>query len=329
VRLLHVIVPEEFLTTAEELVGEAEAVELWTHSLAGGRALLVALVAKEKVEVLTDALKARLESTDGFYLVLLPVEATFPLHEDVNEEAEGNGDNNSSDRISREELYNDVKGAATLTPTFAALVVLSTVVAAFGLVRDNPAVIIGAMVMAPLLGPNMALSLAAALGDRSLASHALLCNVVGAGLTFVVAVGLGLGIDVDPGSKEVASRTVVGSIDIAIALAAGVAGCLAFTSGLSQSIVGVMVAVALLPPLVVCGLLLGAQEWASAYRAMLLVLVNIAAVNIAGVGTFLFKGIRPANWWEKDAARRASIFAGVSWAIVLALLGIALWLSAD
>jgi uncharacterized membrane protein len=53
------------------------------------------------------------------------------------------------------------------------MVVLSTIVAAVGLARDNAAIVIGAMVMAPLLGPNMALSLATTLGDTKLAFRAL------------------------------------------------------------------------------------------------------------------------------------------------------------
>ncbi len=113
-----------------------------------------------------------------------------------------------------------------------------------------------------------------------------------------------------------------------MALAAGIAGCLAFTSGLATSLIGVMVAVALLPPLVVCGLLVGAQEWVGAYHALLLVLVNVTAVNLAGVGTFLVQGVRPASWWEKEQAQRASWIAGGVWASLLALLALAIWLGA-
>lgn len=330
---MEIVVPQEHRDTADSILEDAAPLQRWSETLDDERVLLAALLAKESVEGLMDALESQLGNVDGFRLILIPVEATVPRLEETKEEnaeepAEKNEEKEAqTHRISREELYADVEAASALTRNFVALVVLSTVVAAFGLMRDSPAVIIGAMVMAPLLGPNVGLALASALGDAPLAWRALRSNVVGAGIAFVVATVIGFAIQVDPAGKEIASRTVVGILDIAVALAAGIAGCLAFTSGLAASIIGVMVAVALLPPLVVCGLLLGAQEWGAAYRALLLVLVNVTAVNLAGVGTFLVQGIRPASWWEKEKARRASVAAGGIWAAILALLGLAIWLS--
>ncbi|NIV31321.1 MAG: DUF389 domain-containing protein, partial [Anaerolineae bacterium] len=81
--------------------------------------------------------------------------------------------------ISREELYNRVEKNARLDRTYLLLVALSTVVVAIGLVEDNVAVVIGAMVIAPLLGPNIALALSAALGDKTLMGQALRTNLSG------------------------------------------------------------------------------------------------------------------------------------------------------
>jgi uncharacterized hydrophobic protein (TIGR00271 family) len=115
------------------------------------------------------------------------------------------------------------------------------------------------MVIAPLLGPNVALSLATTLGDGDLARTALKTNAVGIGLALALSVCLGLILAVDPNIHEIASRTEVSLSDVVLALVAGGAGALAFTSGVPAALVGVMVAVALLPPLVTCGLLLGSE----------------------------------------------------------------------
>jgi uncharacterized hydrophobic protein (TIGR00341 family) len=193
-------------------------------------------------------------------------------------------------------------------------------VASIGVLRDNLAVVIGAMVIAPLLGPNVALSLATTLGDGNLARTALKASAVGIGLALALSFAIGYFLDVDPSIHEIASRTDVGLSDAAIALAAGAAGALAFTSGVPTALVGVMVAVALLPPLVTCGLLLGSNSLQLAGRALLLFLTNLIAINLSGVVCFLFQGVSPQDWWEADKAREATIKAILLWFTLLAAL---------
>jgi uncharacterized membrane protein len=105
-----------------------------------------------------------------------------------------------------------------------------------------------------------------------------------------------------------------------LALAAGSAGALAFTSGVPSVVVGVMVAVALLPPLVVAGLLAGAGHWMPAAGALVLLLTNVTCVNLAGVVTFLLQKVRPRTWWEADRARSSTRLAVAVWILMLAVL---------
>ena len=124
----------------------------------------------------------------------------------------------------------------------------------------------------------------------------------------------------DPFGSEIVTRTHVSLGDIVLALASGAAGALAFTSGLPSALIGVMVAVALLPPLVTCGLLLGAGHGAMATGAMLLFITNLICINLSGVATFLLHGIRPLTWWEADRAKRATRNAIVIWVLLLSAL---------
>jgi uncharacterized membrane protein len=80
------------------------------------------------------------------------------------------------------------------------------------------------------------------------------------------------------------------------------------------------VAVALLPPLVVCGMLLGSEFTGRAFSAALLVLVNVICVNLAGVITFLAQGVRPRSWWEAERAKKATRIAIALWVALLAVL---------
>ena len=90
-----------------------------------------------------------------------------------------------------------------------ATVVLSTVVAAIGLLRDSSTVIIGAMVIAPLLGPNLALAFASTLGDTALIRQALRSNLIGVGITIGLTVAMGLLMSINPEIPELAARTRV------------------------------------------------------------------------------------------------------------------------
>ncbi|MBW3535394.1 MAG: GxxExxY protein, partial [Gemmatimonadetes bacterium] len=114
-----------------------------------------------------------------YNVTVLPVEAYLPRAKDAPAEdapAEHAGATDAAvgpARISREELYHDVADALRSPRIFLALTLLSAFVAAVGLYRDDVAVIVGAMVIAPLLGPSVALALAVVLADGHLAARAL------------------------------------------------------------------------------------------------------------------------------------------------------------
>jgi uncharacterized hydrophobic protein (TIGR00341 family) len=294
--------------------------------LPDGEVLVRILLDAERIEAVLDLLEKQYTAQEGNRVVILPVEATLPRAEPEPEPElaatpeQAPPVEKSPERIGREELYEDIKDAARNSRVYLAMVVLSTAVAAIGLYYSSVVIIIGAMVIAPLLGPNMALALATTLGDLSLLRRALLTALSGIMTTMVLSVIIGVLLQVDPASPEVASREAVGIGDIAVALASGSAGALAFTTGVSTTLIGVMVAVALLPPLVASGLLLGSGHAVLAMGAMSLFLVNLICVNLAGVTTFLVQGIRPATWWEKDRAAKATRIAIGLWVVLLAAL---------
>lgn len=158
--------------------------------------------------------------------------------------------------ITRQELYDDTEKSARLDSTFLVLVFLSTIVAAIGLIEDNVAVVIGAMVIAPLLGPNIALALGTALGDTALMWRSLKTNLAGLCMTLVLSILIALFWPLNIDSHELLARTDVGLDSVALAFASGAAAALSLTTGLSSVLVGVMVAGRLAPA---CG-----HAWAHA-----------------------------------------------------------------
>ncbi len=230
-------------------------------------------------------------------------------------------------KIGREELYSDIEEMSKPTWIFILLVILSSVVAAVGILRNNVPAVIGAMVIAPLLGPNVALALSTTLADFNLARRALRANFSGILIILFFAGLVGVFLEVDPTLPEISSRTHVSIADIILALAAGGAATLSLTTAAPGALIGVMVAVALLPPLVTLGLLLGSGYWINAGGAALLLLSNLICINLAGVLTFFIQGIRPLRWWDANKAKKATRIAILLWSTLLVILILAILLS--
>ncbi len=331
-RIMQIFVPLSSEDQLKELLEGHEILGRWRDTDAN-QIVLHLLVPAEETELIMDRFEQQYAHTKGFHVILLPVEAVLPRV--APEEKESTEPKSTSEeeqktaqqRISREELYAEVSEGLGVSRVFLGMTILSAVVAAVGLLRDDVAVIIGAMVIAPLLGPNVAMSLATTLGDFDLLRRALLTNIIGVLVAFACAVVIGVPLQVDAAVPAIASRTEVGLGDILLALAAGCAGTLAFTQGLSGAVIGVMVAVALVPPLVVCGMLVGEGDFTLAFGAFLLSGANLICINLAGVATFLAQGVRPRSWWEAERAKKATWRAILVWVILLALLSLILWLN--
>ncbi len=331
-RLIKIVLPEEHGKAAQELLKEQENVSFWQEELADGSSVISVLADSRSSEEIMDLLEQKYSGISGFQIVLLPVEASVPhIEKEETKSAaaavvSGKKDKITPLRISREELYSDISDGAELSKVFVSMMVLATVVAAIGLMKDNVAVIIGAMVIAPFLGPNVALALSANLADHELGFGALRTLLTGIVIVLLLSAAMGYLFDPDPGINEIAARTSLDLSDIILAFASGCAGVIAYTTGASAPVIGVMVAVALLPPLTVSGLMLGAGLVPQSIAAFLLFLNNIICINLAGVATFLVQGVSPRAWWEADRAKRATRRALVMWTLVLIALAAVIYL---
>lgn len=323
-RLLEVYVPSsENLSWINEQVEELEVHAVWTESEVDNQHTVKILVSSEESGELMDIIQKRFSSSDNFRMILLPVEATVPRVE--NNKKNGNEKENKPKKIkslsiSREELYSDITSGIQTSKVFIFMTILSAIVASIGVLKDNVAVIIGAMVIAPLLAPNVALALSVTLGDVELSKKSIRVNILGVVIGLLISISIGFLLHIDPNIHELRSRTEVGLGDIVLALASGSAGALSFTVGLPSALIGVMVAVALLPPLVAFGMLLGSGNFVLAYGALILLLVNVIAVNLSGVITFFLQGVRPITWWEADKARKSTFIAVVTSTVLLVIL---------
>lgn len=344
-RVLQILLPEEDQDSLEEALEEHGVRHHWCAPLGDGRIRTDALISAGGNEPLLDELENTFQTREGFRLLFLPLQATVPrLEEDEKEEEDGGagddapwpagtledpgeevGSKRISTRINREELYLELEKSSRATPYYLVMVALSAVVASAGLVLDDGAIIIGAMVIAPLIGPSLGLSFATTLGDLKLGRAALLASVAGVATAFTVALTAGMLLDVDPMVDQIFGRTRLTYEHMAVALAAGAAGAIAMAQGAGVGLVGVMVAVALLPPMANAGLLLGQGHWEMGFGALVLVMGNVVCVNLAATAAFLVQGVRPNSWWSEGTRQKAVWIAAVLWGILLLGLIVLVW----
>jgi len=335
-RLIELVLPQQFRDEVQDLLKENEVLDIWNNSITEGRVHFRVLVQTGKTEGIMDILEKRFSRIEAFRLILLPVEAVLPRPETEKtgeqqpDKDAGTPDGKKAkeqDRISRAELYTDIEQTTRLTWTYILLVALSAVVASIGLLRDNIVYTIAAMVIAPLLGPNVALSLGTTLANPDLSRKAVKATLTGIAVALGLSALIGILFDISPYVANLSGQTGIVLSDIVLALASGCAAVLSFTSGAMSALIGVMVAVALLPPIVSLGLLFGSGHWEMALGSFLLLLTNLICINLAGVVTFLFQGIRPLTWWEATKAKKATRRAILLWSILLIVLAAVILIS--
>ena len=218
-------------------------------------------------------------------------------------------------------IFRETAEAATdIRLPYWSLLFLSGAIATFGLALNNAAVVIGAMLIAPLMSPTLGLALALAVGDVRLASQTAVAVVVSTLLVVGVGTVLTLALPFQTLTSEISARTRPTTLDLGIAVFSGLAGAVVAVTrrkGLSAAIPGVAVAVALIPPLAVAGFCVGAGfRWSFIRGAMLLYGANLAGIVFSGTLVFLLIGMhRPAvvaaarEWHENTVPTRLAAWA--------------------
>jgi uncharacterized hydrophobic protein (TIGR00341 family) len=312
---VHVVVDKSNVDKVIE-TGERDGVTLsGVSALKGAKRTIYFLATLKAQQGLLDDLQRILSKAEDWHIAICPVDAVIAKSKDEADTDEATE--------SREELLSQLSQNANVTPTYITLVVISAVVAALGMIENNVAEIIGAMVIAPLLGPLLGSILGVSLGERNLIIKAVQATVVGIALAIGTGLVLGLLLKFDIGASELAARAKVGFDTMALALAAGAAAALSVTAGVESILVGVMVAVALIPPAAAIGLFMGKGAWFMAGEAGLLLAVNLAALNLTGQVTFLLRGVRPRTRYRRAKVKqsiRLSLIVSAALLVALAIL---------
>lgn len=304
------------------------------------------------------------DETDGdsrTVIVPVPAHAVEPLEDDLQSVsgdiavvvdepmavvATGNADDQSAirhgrkrkwlslERVSRNELRSKAESQLPPLVIFAAMTAISAVVATAGVLLDSLAVLVGAMVIAPLLGPAMASSVATVLDDRRLFSRGVRLQLVGTVVALTSALGfatfartssvVSAAVDLEA-SLGLGSHGLPPSLLVTVAICAGVAGGLAMATSGMTDLIGVMIAAAVMPPVGVVGVGTAWTAPTAVTGSLVVIVVNVLAINLGAIATLWSLGFHPRDRSRILTTRTAILRRAL---VLLALLALAIHLMA-
>ena len=329
-RLLQVTIPAGKREAIERALDDEGVDYVMTDETSGREYTAVAYVPvpTAAVETVLEELRAA-GLDDESYTVI--VEASTVISRHFEELQERYAEEQDEERIAREELLSKAEDLVPSTVNYVVLTAVSAIIATSGLLLDSPAVIVGSMVIAPLIGPAMGASVGTVLDDHELFRRGTIMQVGGLILAVVSAAVFALlvrtGLLIPPGIEiteipAIRERLLPDFLSLAVALGAGIAGVVSLSSGVSTALVGVMIAVALIPPAATVGIgIAWGQPWVS-LGAGILTLINVLSINLAAIALLWYRGYQPSEWFNVRGARQAALRRGALLIASIALLSV-------
>jgi len=233
----------------------------------------------------------------------------------------------------KEEIIDSARKACYLTRGYVFMIVVSAFVATLGLMMNSTAIVIGAMVIAPLLGPSIAASVGTVMGDTALFRKGILSTTLGLLIVIIAAAATAffvnslqllpplVDISLEDLPSEMAERTTLNILIVGLALASGAAGAYSFAEKKGEILVGVMIAVALVPPASIVGIGIALLDADFIINSGLILAVNVFCINIAATLVFWKLGIKPGGFLEmmfsnRDIKKRLAVTV-----LILIILG--------
>ncbi|WP_135362911.1 DUF389 domain-containing protein [Halosimplex halophilum] len=289
-----------------------------------GHALVSVVVPADAVERVLDDLGEAGYDRDTY---TVSIEAEFASFEGID--AVQSHWAETPNRIAPRTLRSKARDMRPNTRSYVWLMFLSTVIATAGLLIGSPAVLVGSMVLAPLVAPMLAASIGAVRNDRAMVADSLRQQAVGLGVAVLGAVAASLlirylaivSVTLDVTTVDLfAVRLSPGLLSVVVGLAAGAAGAFGLTTKGNVSIVGVMVAAALVPTAAVVGIGVAWGAASVAVGALVLLGLTIVAVNVGGYLMLRYLGYHPEEaggpLLDPESAAETARFAATVVAVV-------------
>ncbi len=331
-RLIQIAVPEDQRTDLVEVLEDRNLGYTVTNGLVDGgdRAIISFILPADAVEYVLDDMEQRGFDTETFTVSVEAEYATFEGVDAVQDEWA-----KTPNRIAPETLRSKAKDLRLNTRSYLWMMILSTVIATAGLLLGSPAIVVGSMVLAPIVSPMLTGAVGAVRDDRDMVLDSLHMQGLGLGIAVIGAFLFSLlakqffavPMALDIATIEVISgRFSPGMLAVVVGLASGAAGAFGLATKGQVSIVGVMIAAALIPTAAASGIGFAWGVPIVGLGSLVLLLVTIVAVNVGGVTMLSYLGYRPdeidEGFFDLSSAREIAVLAATTAAVVLIVVAV-------
>jgi len=205
--------------------------------------------------------------------------------------------------LSVQEMYAKAFEFSTFNMTSWVLIALASSIAVFGLVTENVIVVIGSMVIAPMLGPFMSASFGLVIGDRKIIKESVFYGLLSIllAVTFAFLISIPFPMELNDLIRLIAEPRFA---TIPLSLAVGSAASLTFMTESRESLAGVAVAIALVPPSAVTGITIAMGNADILFDVLLVMGSNVSSLIFAGSITFKLAGVKPSTYYRQKVSEQ-------------------------
>lgn len=265
--------------------------------------LLILRAKDTSVPKILEALNKIGVGTDFGLIDILPVEATIPRLEDVEKVEKVETEDPLIQRLAMEEIIEDLEKGAQPNFDYFIFIILSALVSGVGLINNSIVILIASMILSPLLGPILGLSLGAITKNKEMIRNSIMAQILGIATAIATGIILALIFTNLQQNAEITSEMAIRSypsiFDIIVAFSAGFATGFSISGTVKSSLVGVAIALALMPPAVNIGIALMYGKLNLSFGSFILLLTNIIVINFASLLVMRLKKFRaiPRKRW--------------------------------
>lgn len=307
-KIIEVLAENEYVEQLDKVIIKPEVVNYWKIENKDKKLKYSIIVEAKNVEMMIDLISKlvkinnEVESNKDITNVMLvsEIEGFLPkIKEDENENQNAKKNKKAVDRISTEEMYNDISNGTRITQNFLLNVILASIVCSIGIIKQDTSILLAASSIAPFLGSIMAYSFSLSTGDNDLMKTALKTLICGIFLVMIIGLIIGFlwnylpntyAIDIDGHLfREISMNRYM----FVLALASGASAGLAITAGTPTMMASFMLSVSILPNITMSGITLGNGLYKYFVNSVLVFTMDIICIIFTSQIVFLFKKIKP------------------------------------
>ena len=308
-KIIEVLVDEKFIESIDKISKKNEIINTWKIVNQNNFTKYSMIVEEKNVEIVVDFISKalgfnkELEDTKEVSntMVLSPIDGFLPKIKSIEDNAAKTKKKNlkAVDRISTEEMFDDILNASRFSQNFLLNVILASIVCSIGIIRKDTSIFIAASAIAPFLGSIMGYSFSLSIGDSDLMKNSAKTLLFGIVLSMLIGMSIGFLWNYLPGTysidltQNLFQEMRINHYTFVLALASGASAALALTAGTPTIMASFMLSVSMLPNITIAGITLGNGFYKFFVSLILLLAINLICIIFASQLIFAFKKIKP------------------------------------